>query len=468
MSSIPHLYVKTLEKILKDVINDSFNISNFNSYLEMMENLQGSVAACVRKAIIFYFEKLDLDYCMSKERKSKYYYSGTYQRTLVTVFGEIQFQRKYYYPKDGCSDDGFYYVDELLELPKYDCYDMIIKSMLLEEKASNTYSEAARIVSQKISEYSGQTITISRQLVYQIFSNANLDIDYITNDIQYTNDTLYILLDEKYIHTKDYYPNDTLSDQMVKHAILYTGKELEYKGRYRLKNKVIFSSTKSTLSFVEDIQKYVDLHYPNIKNVVVAGDGASWILSFYQDFNLSYNASKFFVLDGFHTGQAICRISRDEKERILLRDLLNNNDKKGFIAICNNLMENYPERIKTITTNAEYIIKRWAYIQNSKNPLFIGCPMESHISHDLAKVFSRDPKAYSIKTIPKHIQLRDLKLNGVSIKEIYLYSKNHIRVEDYSLGTGERIIPVNFQPLVNKNNYHALDIAYGIDELNFI
>ena len=162
------------------------------------------------------------------------------------------------------------------------------------------------------------------------------------------------------------------------------------------------------------------------------------------------------------------RISRDEKERILLRDLLNNNDKKGFIAICNNLMENYPERIKTININAEYIIKRWAYIQNGKNPLFIGCPMESHISHDLAKVFSRDPKAYSIKTIPKHIQLRDLKLNGVSIKEIYLYSKNHIRVEDYSLGTGERIIPVNFQPLVNKNNYHALDIAYGIDELNFI
>lgn len=57
MSSIPHLYVKTLEKILKEVINDSFCISNFNSYLEMMECLQASVAACVRKAIIFYFEK---------------------------------------------------------------------------------------------------------------------------------------------------------------------------------------------------------------------------------------------------------------------------------------------------------------------------------------------------------------------------------------------------------------------------
>ena len=121
-----------------------------------------------------FFEKLDFDYCNSLERKNKYYYSGTYQRTLVTIFGEIQFNRKYYYPKSGCFEDGFYYVDQLFSLPKYDCYDMIVKAMLMEEKAKSTYSLAAEIISKKISEMlTDADINAKVEIIFQTITNLN-------------------------------------------------------------------------------------------------------------------------------------------------------------------------------------------------------------------------------------------------------------------------------------------------------
>ena len=41
--------------------------------------------------------------------------------------------------------------------------------------------------------------------------------------------------------------------------------------------------------------------------------------------------------------------------------------------------------------------------------------MESHISHDIAKPFSYEPKAYSTRHIQKLIKLQEYKLNGINI-----------------------------------------------------
>ena len=66
----------------------------------MMDSLQKNIAKSIREAIKLYFEQLDANYCKSSIRRKKYYYSGTYIRTLITVFGDVQFSRKYYYPKN--------------------------------------------------------------------------------------------------------------------------------------------------------------------------------------------------------------------------------------------------------------------------------------------------------------------------------------------------------------------------------
>ena len=50
--------------------------------------------------------------------------------------------------------------------------------------------------------------------------------------------------------------------------------------------------------------------------------------------------------------------------------------------------------------------------------------MESHISHNVAKYFSYEPKAYSRRRIQKLIKLQEYKANGINILNLYLKTYN--------------------------------------------
>ena len=54
--------------------------------------------------------------------------------------------------------------------------------------------------------------------------------------------------------------------------------------------------------------------------------------------------------------------------------------------------------------------------------------MKSHISHDIAKPFSYEPKAYSIKHIKKLIKIQEYKLNDINILNLFLTSCNNEKV----------------------------------------
>lgn len=458
MYSISQNYVKLLEKIIKETINQELSFKGFNDYLGMMSMMNIHLSKLIREAIVQYFETIDKMYKDSKERKLNYYYKNTYPRTLITIFGEIRFERTYYYSKNNEKETGFFYVDKLLDLPRKDNYDPMVKAMLMKEKANTTYSKAAEIVSNKISEQSGQIIQISRQLVYQIFKNFELEEIEENDKKQMNSDVLYIILDEKYVHTQ----KNNKQAIMVKHACVYTGKKLEYKNRFKLLNKAVFSTLESYDVLLHKVEAYIDKTFVIncIKNIICAGDGASWILSFYKDLHLTYSTSKVFVLDPFHIGQAITRITTDKYERSLLRNYLNARKKKDFSCLCEALLAKYPQRLEKIIQNRDYLISNWNYIHNKKNKLFIGCPMESQISHNLAKVFARDPKAYSPHLLSKHIQLRDLQLNGVSISSLYLSSLGYLQNDD-SLGYFEFPIRSNI-PILESNLSLSRNIMHDI------
>ena len=55
--------------------------------------------------------------------------------------------------------------------------------------------------------------------------------------------------------------------------------------------------------------------------------------------------------------------------------------------------------------------------------------MESHISHNVAKYFSYEPKAYPKRRIQKLIKLQEYKADGINILALYLKSyKNNEQV----------------------------------------
>lgn len=465
MYSISQNYVKLLEKIIKETINQELTFKGFNDYLGMISIINHQISKLIREAIIKYFETIDKMYKDSKERKLNYYYKNTYPRTLITIFGEIRFERTYYYSKNNEKETGFFYVDKILDLPRKDNYDPMVKSMLMKEKSNNTYSKAAEIVSNKLSEQSGQIIQISRQLVYQIFKNFELEEIDEENKKQISSEVLYIILDEKYVHTQQ----NNKKPIMIKHAVVYTHKAIEYRNRFKLQNKAVFSTLEGYDTLLHKIESYVDKTFENdcIKNIICAGDGASWILSFYRDLHLTYSANKIFVLDPFHIGQAVNRITTDKFERNLLLNYLNAGKKKEFYHLCEAMISKNPQRTEKIIQNRDYLISNWRYIHNKKNKLFLGCPMESQISHNLAKVFARDPKGYSPHLLTKHIQLRDLQLNGYSISSLYLYSFGYLQSDD-SYGYFEFPLHSNI-PILESNLSRSRiimhDICYPKDTL---
>ena len=108
---ISHYYTSLLEKILKDTINSNLKIKHFDDYISLCSNLESSIFKSVRDSIVKFFEQIDLVYKNSLDRK-KLYCKGKYRKTLITIFGEISFERHYYTPKNG--GESFFFVDKLL------------------------------------------------------------------------------------------------------------------------------------------------------------------------------------------------------------------------------------------------------------------------------------------------------------------------------------------------------------------
>ena len=434
MSILPHNYAFLLNKIIKDTFNNNFNITSIDNYVDMATKIEMNLFSNIRKALIDFFETTDESFKNSKERKEKYYTKGKKRRYLITIFGEISFNREYYVSKTN-NNDGFFYIDKLLSFKSNDTYDPIVKALLMDYKAHSTYQKAADDVSMLLSMRNDQKIKISRQTVFNILKDFSIsDVDYNAISKPIETKSLYILLDEKYVHLQDLDKDDV----MVKHAVIYTGKTKVSKNRNKLDNKAVFSSIDSTAETANKINDIIMNQYKGIKQIIVSGDGANWIKSVYKDICVE-NTVKHFVLDEFHFSMAANNITKDEKIKPFIYEYIFGNKKNDFNLLINSIITNNPDRKDIIETNRKYILSNWSAIRNIKSKFFIGCPMEGHISNDLAKVFTRDPKAYKLKNIPKHIKLRDLQINGFDIFNLYLnqnkytitpksieiYKKNH-------------------------------------------
>lgn len=406
-------------KHLVSPLNPTFSIFNYTDYIE-------SIGAAYREFIcqnlVDTFEAMDAKYKASYIRKRDFYVHQTRQRSLITVFGVIRFNRTIY--KHKYTGKTYTYVDRKLGLPKYDRYDPCIKSMVVEDYAnSNSMIKTGEHIGDRIyASFSTsphrEHYRISRQTVFNILKKQLPSImDCIIPT--HTPPSLYIMADEKYIHTQ----GTQGKAKMVKSAVVFEGIQ-KAGSRNVLINKTIYSGLETNFwSSIYDIlsRKYdMDL----LKNITILGDGAVWIKSGTQEFDHSK-----FGLDKFHFRQAIHHITPQEDiESILVSNVIGN-DKKTFKEVINTLMNNAPtiQRQNTIREKSSYILKHWKAIQLSYHELEVGCSMESAISHNLASIYTNRPKGYQVNNLERYINIRNLHLNHIDIRKLYLETldQNH-------------------------------------------
>lgn len=418
-------------KFLKNYFNNSNfwnKSSDFNNYINFMTDLDSFNYSFITNVIKDYFEYIDAAFFNTSYRKNFCESNGFYERTILTLFGEVKFKRRYYFDKK--YNDRFYFTDLFLGLPKRKYFDPFVCSEICNESASSSYSKAGKIVASKVGNRINNLCSINRA------SSRNIVLNF---DIQDDNpsklkrvERLFVMLDEKFVGSQ--FNNN--QDHMIKASVIFEDTELVYKdkkkphsmNRYSLVNSHTCASIDNEL--LNDTVDYIYNTYDvdKIKEVVFMGDCATWIKNFPKShwFKFNENCKNTFAMDGFHFSQALKQLTTNLHEDIYdaLYEMVLYNKKKDFITMCNDFKALEPTRAETIDNKMNYILNNWNERQIYQNNSYMRCSMESHISHIFADLFTSRPKAYSKKGLKQLLKLRLLKTNRKDIKQLYL---NHLK-----------------------------------------
>ena len=424
------------EKILKEMIFNQFssnlkkelyktnNTNKVFNYINLLSNLDNSLCNIAKQSLITIFETIDKSYSNSIERKRKYHIKAHLTRTILTVFGEVTFTRTFYTDKH--NKGSYCYLDRFLGLKKHDYFDPYIKATIVEYSANNSIPTVVNMINDLI----GNRIKLENKIKYlnrQTIRNIILDSKLSNPELKQldTPDTLYVIADEKWIHTQ----NNNNEDIMVKSTVVFDG--IKDKPRRTLNNKRIFASFKGN-QFLDDTLDYLYYSYDldKVKNIFVMGDGAKWIRTLTNHFQINNNTNVVFALDKYHFKQAIHHICLDKSLENILVSYVLNNDRKNFKLFCEEYIKANPHRTDTINQKKEYIINNWKNILNLYK-YELSCPMESQISHNLAYLLSSRPKGYSLKMLDKILKIRLLLKNKENIKQLYLNNFNKKDIINY-------------------------------------
>ena len=463
---------KIIQNISDDFIDNIFYYNSNNKYQKIMLNLEENIKQSVLQALIETFEIFDNLYLNSNDRKKIFNVCiRKCHRNIVTIFGILEFDRIYYYDKKD-RNKHFFFIDNLFNLPSYDRYDDIIKAIAIDNAISTNQKKGAEITTKQINSIlsdlnNSQQFVISRQDIYNWIDKWNVpSIEYEAIDTD--SDTLYIMIDEKYIHEQlkpfiNKFSNNDVEEKSVeqirneflnfldnlknpnKQLLLPPPKkksknfimskafisftDIETKGNRRtLMNKFTFLTTGNNPwdEFMNTISKIFD--FQKIKKIKVLSDAGTWITAGISNLKLFVDNIVIPCLCIFHVKQKINRSTKDEILRKSLWNAIENNDKITFNSIFNSILKNKDEkRTKTLKQYRHYILAHCDPINQMKASKYKSS-MEAHISHNVAKPFSFEPKAFSKRHIQKLIKLQEYKANGINILNLYLNSSHNTEI----------------------------------------
>ena len=403
----------TFSQNLKENLNNIDASGNVMNYVNLLSSLDDSLCEIAKNTLVTTFEAINHSYSISHDRKKKYDIKSHHERSILTIFGEITFKRTFF--KSKLNGKLYCHVDRLLGLHKYDYFDPYLKAIVTSYASNNSYHKVASYlndlignrvsINDKFNYFSRQTVR--NIIMSSIFSNQK-------PVIKDTPSSIYIIADEKWIHTQ----NNKGKDVMMKSIVVFEGIH-----NHKLINKHVFASL--DYSFLSCSLDYIYNTYDTdkIKCVYLMGDGASWIKNLRNYFQFNKNIKVIYGLDKFHFKQALHHLCLDKVLEAIVESYVIHNNKFDFNKICDSLLLKHHHCSDTIVNKQNYILNNWKYIINLYK-YGLSCPMESQISHNLADLFTSRPKAYSVKTIVKLTELRLLFKNKFNIKKLFLHNFN--------------------------------------------
>ena len=193
------LVTKNFNDYLKKYFNNmnyTDKTGNFINYYNFMHDLDSFNDSFMKDLIKEYFEYVDECFFHSSYRKNFCDSNGFYERkNFVTLFGEINFKRRYYF--DNNTKEYFFFTDLFLGLPKRKHFDPFVCAELCDQSTTESYSKAGKIIANKIGKRINNNIVISRATTRNIVLSFNPEYN---EQLELRRvEKLFVMLDEKFI-----------------------------------------------------------------------------------------------------------------------------------------------------------------------------------------------------------------------------------------------------------------------------
>ena len=362
-----------------------------------------------------------------KDRKEQFESLEIDNRTIVSIFGEIRYKRRYYKNKE--TNRKVYLTDEFLGIRQKERLLDNVKERLLNEAIESSYEKAG--------EKAAYGVKISKQEVKNQIEELDLDSTlYEENMEKKLVKELYIIADEDHVHLQ----KGGISEPRV--VIVYENAISNGK-RIELSNKRHFGGVYSNRidDLWDEVSRYIECNYDTeyLEKVYIQGDGASWIKT-----GLEWITNGVYILDKFHMTKAINgivgRITKENGKEVelykkRLYDAIKSLDFEEFKDICYEILseEMQGSLRKRKEKLMNYILNNIDGITNlyRNSEKLHGCSAEGHISHILSARMSSRPMGWKIRNVNNMSKLRLLREDNISVKEILDKQKKVIKLEEY-------------------------------------
>ena len=410
MENILHDFNKNVINLMIEFLKNSIIEGGLSNFTDDLNDKLMKLGYDLTKFALEYAEEIIFNL---KERKKEFESLEKDDRKIITIFGEIDFKRRYYLDKE--TSTRVYLLDEYFKIAPKERLLENVETRLIEEAIETNYEKAGKVAAYKTE--------ISKQTIMNKISDLNINEEKNKPNKKKIVDNIYCIADEDHVHLqKGGIEEPRLI--VVYDSIIKNGK------RTKLCNKQHFGGVYK--SRIDDLWKEVLTYINNtydlekVKNIFILGDGANWIKT-----GLEWLPKSINVLDKFHLMKAVNGIvGKENKENALEKAEykkriytsfyeLNFKETKEIVyeILAEEMEESVRKRkeklLKYILNNEQGITNLYSYQKELH-----GCSAEGHISHLYSARLSSRPLGWKTININNVSKLRLVKANNGEIQEI--------------------------------------------------
>jgi hypothetical protein len=344
------------------------------------------------------------DYLVAKPgyRKSWEVVKKDQERSLETVCGLLQYNRRYY--KNKKTGRRAHLIDKIIGVDKYERVDAGLSAKICTLATEHSYSKSSEIAC----EGALTRQTVMRKL--RQVKEEELNPERVRDEVK----IIHIQADEDHVAMQN-----GKRDSIVKLIAIHEPIERRGKRGYLPKRFCMTSYQESTEDFWIRVAKEIDKRYGTRKDlqVYIHGDGASWIKT-----GLEWINNSIFVLDKYHLNKYIRTVTSSNNEYFrIIKGYLHDGDHKNLKYFVETLVDQETCKIE----QAEVFMR---YVRTNKDGISVmyndresagGSCAEGLVSHMLSSRLSSRPMGWL-----------DEGLGSVSRLRIYVKNEGKIKASN--------------------------------------